>query len=153
MFLLHLLWQFNGNEDLKECEWYLFLLQFQKTYPDIYAERFQLSNSKTTDPLNSKPGQSKPVMSQNRKVGHTKLVMSQDPKAALPPKPKLKQPLLKKPLLKLKGLRIWLGEKSSSWQRHSSKAHKIWLGKESSNWHLSKADRNWFDMMWTSDND
>lgn len=34
--------------------------------------------------------------------------MSQDPKAALPPKPKLKQPLLVKPLLKLKGLRIWL---------------------------------------------
>ncbi|XP_062582034.1 DEP domain-containing protein 1B-like [Saccostrea cucullata] len=66
---------------------------FQKTYPDIYAERFP-------------PHNSKPAVSLNQKPGNTKPVTSQDPKAALPPKPKLKQPLLVKPLLKLKGLRI-----------------------------------------------
>lgn len=77
---------------------------FQKTYPDIYAERFPPHDSKSTEPLNQKTEQSK--LQKNQRNSQSKSVMSQDPKAALPPKPKLKQPLLVKPLLKLKGLRI-----------------------------------------------
>uniref|UniRef100_K1PN15 Epidermal growth factor receptor substrate 15-like 1 n=1 Tax=Magallana gigas TaxID=29159 RepID=K1PN15_MAGGI len=66
--------------------------QFQKTYPDIYAERFPPHDSKSTEPLNQKTEQSK--LQKNQRNSQSKSVMSQDPKAALPPKPKLKQPLL-----------------------------------------------------------
>ena len=91
----------------KEKKLIHFIIQFQKTYPDIYSERFPPHDSKSTEQLDQKSS-SKSL--RNQKNSKSKVTTSQDPKAALPPKPKLKQPLLVKPLLKLRGLRIWLVE-------------------------------------------
>lgn len=91
----------------KEKKLIHFIIQFQKTYPDIYSERFPPHDSKSTEQLDQKSS-SKSL--RNQKNSQSKVMTSQDPKAALPPKPKLKQPLLVKPLLKLRGLRIWLVE-------------------------------------------